>query len=639
MRKYIPDSSFSLHIHRDDKELFDYQREMKGNLYTAWEQATSVLCQMPTGTGKTYLLVSVVKDFVHTWNRPVWIVAHRVELIEQISCTLTRYGLPHGKIVGGDPFTQEQIQVASIQTLSSLLESGSGVWMRNENIKVKKLEPPGLLVIDEAHHSPANSYRRLWQCFPDVYKLGVTATPCRLGREGFAALFERLLTSWPITRFIEEGRLALFDYLSVSLHSDLQQRVDSLVKRGSDGDYSRKEMGAVMDCPEAIVQLYQAYRQYAFGKKGIIYAVNRRHSRHIYEYYSSQGVSIASIDSRTPARERADHVERYRNGEIDVIVNVDIFSEGFDCPEVEFIQLARPTLSLAKYLQQVGRGLRVHPDKVKTLILDQVGLYRLFGLPTDKHDWMGMFLGKLSGKGKRVSEREEWLLRQAEQSVKLSGEDDLVVIQGSDEILRQAFNRRAEVEPYEEKGLYGLKKGSQVILPPVYAHIDPFVGKYAVFTLGTGRCGLLTRSGHVLPLPKCLTIELLPDEFAYIEESPLVRYYLDLKSFVKFPGLPTVFRLEFLEFSCFRNRYILRTRKLNQSYMTGFSAEEMTLEGDIFYHSFVFIHRAFPDKIFMYDGQDAKNRLILADETNDLYLYQPGELPVPTGKKSRFAKR
>ncbi len=631
--------------HRDDMGLFDYQQVMKGSLYESWAKVRSVMCQMPTGTGKTHLLVSVVRDFVRSEGRPVWIVAHRIELIEQISATLSHYGVPHGRIVSGSPGNGELVQVASIQTLNALVESGKLSLIENGKLKIESdairslgLQKPGLLVIDEAHHSPAKSYRRLWELFPDAYKLGMTATPCRLSRGGFTALFEMLLTSWSVSRFIEEGRLALFDYLSIRPESEAQHRVDSLSKRGVDGDYSLKEMGAVMDCPEVIEQLYQAYKQFASGKKGIIYAINRAHSLHICAYYRERGVRITSIDSRTPAAERADKVRRYQNGEIDVIVNVDIFSEGFDCPMVEFIQLARPTLSLAKYLQQVGRGLRVHPDKVKTLILDQVGLYRLFGLPTDKRDWMTLFLGKQPGKGKRDVVRDEILERQEELADREGKESSMVVIQGSEEFLQQVFDRHAEVEPFEEDGKYGLRKGSQIILRPIYSHIAPFVGKYAVFTLPGGRYGLLTIAGNALPLPKCLSIELLPDEFAYIEETPLVRYYLDLKSLVRFPGRPSVFRLEFLEFACYRDRYILRTRKLNQTYQTGFSAEEMVIEGDVFYHSFVFIHRLLPNKIFTYDSRDMKNHLIIADENNLLYLYQPGDLPVPMGKKGKLPK-
>lgn len=702
-------------IHRNDKDLFDYQREMKGAIYGAWGTCTSVMCQMPTGTGKTHLLVSVVRDFVQTWKMPVWIVAHRIELIEQISETLTRYGVPNGRITSGSTVSAEQVQVASIQTLASLWGNGKISFVEKEGMKrtsdwrtlhneatpeiadenrrmqddvsfpkgigehVKEVEQngtqenapfpkdirtnvkgmeqdeisgsraghwkyrePGLVVIDEAHHALAGSYQLLWKHFPDAYKLGLTATPCRLNKRGFTSLFDRLLTSWSISRFIEEGRLALFDYLSICSQSEAQRRIDSLSKRGADGDFSIKEMGMVMDCPEAIEQLYRSYKTFAGGKKGIIYAINRAHSLHICDYYRKQGVKIESIDSKTPAWERVDKVERYRKGEVDVIVNVDIFSEGFDCPAVEFIQLARPTLSLSKYLQQVGRGLRVHPDKVRAIILDQVGLYRLFGLPTEERNWQQMFVGKMAGKGVNAVERELFLEQQEFQQLReeqpqrkfqeVRDGEPMLIIQGHTDFLRLVANRKAEVEPFEQKGLFGLRKGEMLITPPTYPYIAPFIGNYAVITHPGGRFGLITNKGNVLPLPKCLKIELYPEEFAYIEESPVIRYYLDLKNFRHYDSLPTTFKLDFLEFACYKGLYYLRFRYLLPLANPVFRAEELTVDGDVFFHSGYFIHRGEPHKLYQYNGYDEQGRLLIMDGKSDLFAYQRGESLLYCGK-------
>ena len=684
--------------HRDDTGLFDYQQIMKSSLYESWAKVRSVMCQMPTGTGKTHLLVSVVRDFVRSEGRPVWIVAHRIELIEQISGTLSHYGVPHGRIVGGSSGNGELVQVASIQTLNSLLQLRVGKWRvesgelrvladedssliengelkvesdavgndtvnpkRNplsKNLKVENdmvgdkertvisedpeaeafirffgLQKPGLLVIDEAHHSPAKSYRRLWELFPDSYKLGMTATPCRLSRGGFTALFETLLTSWPVSRFIEEGRLALFDYLSIRPESEAQHLVDSLSKRGVDGDYSLKEMGAVMDCPEAIEQLYRSYKAFVEGKKGIIYAINRSHSRHIRDYFQSHGVRIVSIDSRTPSSERREYVEGYARGEIDVLVNVDIFSEGFDCPAVEFIQLARPTLSLSKYLQQVGRGLRVHPDKVRTVILDQVGLYLQFGLPTEARDWQLMFAGRQSGKGMKEVEREAWLERQVESSGPGFSSLQMSVVQGYEEFLRQAANRLAEVEAYEENGLYGLRKGDEVILSPAYLFIDAFVEGYAVISYRGGRYGLITEKGNVLPLPKCQTISLYGGGLAYVEESPVVRYYLDLKTFERYDSLPELFTLEFLEFVYYEEVYYLRMHRRGWKIIPSFTREDMRIEGDLFFHEGIFIHRSAPTDIYWYEYTDKDGCLIGSDRNENLYSCPPGKAPVYYGVK------
>lgn len=164
-------------------------------------------------------------------------------------------------------------------------------------------------------------------------------------------------------------------YVSVTPENWMLEKIHGLKKRGVDGDYQMKEMATVMDTPESIAHLYESYEAFAWRKKGIVYAIDREHAKHIAAYYQSNGVRCAVIDAKTPAQERAQIVENYKaSSGIDVIVNVDIFSEGFDCPEVEFIQLARPTLSLSKYLQQVGRGMRKVPFKdYVTIVYTGVG--------------------------------------------------------------------------------------------------------------------------------------------------------------------------------------------------------------------------------------------------------------------------
>ncbi len=658
--------------HRDDTGLFDYQCEMKGSLYDAWAQVRSVMCQMPTGTGKTHLLVSVVRDCVRSEGKPVWIVVHRIELVEQICSTLSRYGMSHGRLVSGSSWSGEPVQVVSIQTLSSLIESGRlSIICEEETIVCEEGTPvngtgklvrangefslpgidvsapvmvhqaPGLLVIDEAHHAPARSYARLWELLPEAYKLGMTATPYRLSGGGFTSLYDCLLTSHSVSRFIEEGRLALFDYLSILPDSEAQRRVDSLSKRGVDGDYSLKEMGGVLDCPEAIAQLYDSYRAFAEGKKGIIYAINRAHSQHIRDYYESRGVRIVAIDSRTPWGERRESVERYTKGEIDVLVNVDIFSEGFDCPLVEFIQLARPTLSLSKYLQQVGRGLRVHPSKVRTVILDQVGLYLQFGLPTEERNWQSFFRGGKSVRVVREEERSAYQSRVAllertalpEQSAPFLSSLQMGVVQVYGDFLRQVCNRRAEVTPYEDSGLYGLRKGDEIILPPSYPCISPFVERHALVTHPGNRFGIMTQTGTLLPLPKCQKIELYAGSLAYVEESPVIRYYLDLKTFYRYESRPELLSLDFLEFVHSEGCYCLRMRQRRWKTIPSFFRTDLHIEGDLFFHEGIFIHRSAPSEIYWYEYTDEEGNLIGSDRNDNLYLCSPGKAPVYYGQK------
>ena len=355
--------------------LFDYQEDMLSRVTGALACHRSVMAQMPTGTGKTYLLAAIVR---HMGCGSVLIVAHRRELVAQIEDTLARFRA----VLGHDALPA--IRVVSVQWLSRHVGDVAD-------------NAPALVVVDEAHHAVAATYRVLWKLFPQARFLGLTATPCRLNGSGFADLFDVLVCSWDIPRFIAEGRLAAYDFVSLRPSSKTQRLISSLRKRGADGDYQVKEMDCVLNTRPSIERLYDSFCQYGSHRKGIVYAINISHARAIAQYYSERGVSAVAIDSSTPPGERKALVARFcgscGTGDIQVIVNVDVFSEGFDCPDIEFVQLARPTLSLAKYLQMVGRGLRVAPGKRCCVIIDNVGLYRVFGLPSRVWNWDAMFRG------------------------------------------------------------------------------------------------------------------------------------------------------------------------------------------------------------------------------------------------------
>ena len=249
----------------------------------------------------------------------------------------------------------------------------------------------------------------MWDAWPDARFLGLTATPCRLNGKGFTDLFDVLVQSWDIPTFIKEKWLSTYDFVSIKADSRTQQLISSLKKRGADGDYQVKEMDAVLNKRPSIERLYNCVMEYAHNRKGFVYAININHARSIAEYYQSQGVHAVAIDSHTPVKERERIISSFRSGVLQVLVNVDIFSEGFDCPDVEFIQLARPTLSLAKYLQMVGRGLRPSKGKKNCMIIDNVGLYRVFGLPSQIWDWKSAFEGRMKMREERLKSRDERL--------------------------------------------------------------------------------------------------------------------------------------------------------------------------------------------------------------------------------------
>ena len=361
--------------------LRDYQIEICEKVNEAFEAHRSVMMQMPTGTGKTIVLASLVKQYLNRdADCSVLIVAHRIELIEQTGTFLNHFGIDYGMIAGGKrPAVLKRVMVASVQTLS-----------KNLDIDLS----PSLVVIDEAHHALAKTYQMLWTAWPEAKFLGLTATPYRMSGDGFTDLFEVLVDSWSVKQFIADGWLSPYDYYSIRPDSEEQQEIDSLKKRGADGDFQMKELREKLDVRPSIERLFDSFERFAFDKKGIIYAIDIAHAEHIAEFYRLQGVNAVEISSKTPAKERAEVIRTFRDeNRIQILVSVDLFSEGFDCPDVEFIQMARPTLSLAKYLQMVGRGLRPCHGKQCCTIIDNVGLYRTFGLPSVDRDWGAFFLG------------------------------------------------------------------------------------------------------------------------------------------------------------------------------------------------------------------------------------------------------
>ena len=434
--------------------LRDYQQEMLERLHDAWEEQQSVMVQMPAGTGKTHLMAAVIRE---NMAHGVLIVAHRVELIGQISQTLESFGIEHGIVdrttLDLDRKTKEhKVVVASIQTLARRMATAN--YANDKNFR------PQLVIIDEAHHAVAKTYRLLWEMWPEAKFLGLTATPCRLNGTGFTDLFDTLLESYSIQEFIDREWLSDFEYVSVTPENWMVERIAGLKKRGADGDYQMKEMATVMDSQESIAHLYQSYLKFTRGKKGIVYAISREHAQHISDYYVNHGVKCCWIEAMTPAEERQRLVDAYRQGEIDVIVNVDIFSEGFDCPEVEFIQLARPTLSLTKYLQQVGRGMRPVPFKDYVTILDQVGLYQTFGLPTEERDWNGMFRGITDLRNHGKGGRHRLVLRDDLKELTLV---NLQMVR-----IRRSGEPHQHVEVFLENGRYGILKDGEVSCPAVF---------------------------------------------------------------------------------------------------------------------------------------------------------------------------
>ena len=628
-------------------KLFDYQEDMKERIEKALRLHRSVMAQMPTGTGKTVLLASVVESFLREHsNCNVWIVAHRRELVSQIRETIqrvffesprpsfqrglhflpkplflrkrgcnrpTRCSEPLRSKDGGpskvspDCAGWDRLGAACLWPADGLgatsassdnpnsdmmpIKAVSIQWLSKHYDEIE--EEPGMIVIDEAHHALAKTYKEMWERFPNAKFLGLTATPCRLNGKGFTDLFDVLVQSWSVPEFISKGRLATYDFVSIKSDGVAQRLIDSLQKRGADGDYQNKEMDMLLNKKPSIERLYRSLEEYGKDRKGIVYAINISHANAIAEFYREHGIAAVAIDSKTPSSLRKELIERFKassntsntsqyfskitpslftlkegstshpdpltlRGEggnrptrcseplrskdggpskvspdcagwdrlgaaclrpteglgdrlgmsgaskvspdcvgwdrltdtclragdkvgdrlgatclrpaeelapIQVLVNVDIFSEGFDCPDVEFVQLARPTLSLAKYLQMVGRGLRVAKGKKNCVIIDNVGLYRVFGLPSQVWNWNAMFEGKLKvGKRKETpKDREFFLMNEKQDDIQIHPDSEMMMVMSHEELL-QTIQYREFVDSKGEFAIIKLPDGKMTVV-------------------------------------------------------------------------------------------------------------------------------------------------------------------------------
>ena len=674
-------------------KLFDYQEDMKERIEKALRLHRSVMAQMPTGTGKTVLLASVVESFLREHsNCNVWIVAHRRELVSQIKDTLNKFLLnfsfskitpslftiKEGSTSHPDPLTLrgeggnrptrcseplrskdggpskvspdcagwDRLGATCLRPADGLAATcllpteglGDRLGMSGAskvspdclsasafNVPIKAVsiqwlskhydeieEEPGMIVIDEAHHALAKTYKEMWERFPNAKFLGLTATPCRLNGKGFTDLFDVLVQSWSVPEFICKGRLATYDFVSIKSNGVTQRLIDSLQKRGADGDYQNKEMDMLLNKKPSIERLYRSLEEFGKDRKGIVYAINIRHANAIAEFYREHGIAAVAIDSKTPSSLRKELIERFKASNtsqnlpfsnhpvnsskitpslftikegnlsnhpvplskegstshpdplssgareetapprrseplrskdggpskvspdcagwdrlgatclraadgvgdrlgttclraadnvgdrlgatclraadgvgdgaadrlgatclrpadgvapIQVLVNVDIFSEGFDCPDVEFVQLARPTLSLAKYLQMVGRGLRVAKGKKNCVIIDNVGLYRVFGLPSQVWNWNAMFEGKLKvGKRKETpKDREFFLMNEKQDDIQIHPDSEMMMVMSHEELL-QTLQYREFVDSKGEFAIIKLSDGKMTVV-------------------------------------------------------------------------------------------------------------------------------------------------------------------------------
>ena len=346
-------------------QLRPYQQEAIDDLRLAYRDgARAPLLVGPTGMGKTVIIAAVLQG-IAARGRSAMVLVHRRELIAQTADKLRLAGVQHGIIAAGLPTTDHPIQVASVQTLTRRLG--------------QLTTAPDLIVIDEAHHATAGSWKRVMDHWPSVLRLGVTATPMRLDGRGLSAAFDRLVLGPSVAGLVNAGFLCPARIYAPPVVADLT----GLNRRA--GDYATDQAAAAMDRPTVTGDAIAHYQRLATGQRAIAFCCSIAHAEHVAASFNRAGIPAGTLLGET--RDRDQVVAAFAAGNLQVLVTVDVVSEGFDIPAAGCAILLRPTQSLGLYLQQVGRVLRPAPNKAAAIVLDHVGNVHRHGWPDDFREW------------------------------------------------------------------------------------------------------------------------------------------------------------------------------------------------------------------------------------------------------------
>ncbi len=328
----------------------------------------------PTGSGKTFTSVHLISRAIAK-GKTVWFIAHLKEILNATCTALMREKIPHGMIsagVPGDP--RQSVQVVSIQTLVR---------------RLAKYSPPDLMIVDEAHLAVANSYQQIFEwakAGPKFYKPGgckllhLTATPQRLDGRGLSEIADTLIPTCSTQDLIDEGLLVPIRYYA-------PQSIDLSAISSRAGDYAQDELAAVMDKPKITGSAVAEYRKVAHGRPAVAFCVSIEHAQHVSEEFRRAGYRAVAISGESDPVERDNALRGLQSGQLDVVCNCALWVAGVDAPAVACIIMLAPTKSIVKYLQSIGRGLRMHPGKDCCVILDHAGNLNQFGPPAVEREW------------------------------------------------------------------------------------------------------------------------------------------------------------------------------------------------------------------------------------------------------------
>jgi superfamily II DNA or RNA helicase len=369
-------------------KLRDYQQKAVDEIEEDFKKYQAVLFVLATAGGKTFTFSYIAREYAKN-NKTVMIVAHRSELISQASLSLAKIGVRH-KIISPDATVRKIRMLHFTEIGESLIDPFSNVSIgsvQTIGVRLDKLDRPDLLITDEAHHAPAGQWKKASDYF-NTRHLGVTATPIRSDGIGLGAVYSSMVIGKGMAELLADGDLC--QYRVYSTPEDINMGDVKRIQSGeSKGDYNRKDIEQQMDKPKIVGRAVEHYKKYAEGKAAIVFAVSVAHSHHIAEEFQRAGYNFIAVSAKTDDKERFKAVYDLKVGNIQGIVNCDLFGEGTDIPVVEVAIMMRPISELAFSLfsQQVGRALRNSEGKEEAIILDMVGNFARHGFPEDKTDW------------------------------------------------------------------------------------------------------------------------------------------------------------------------------------------------------------------------------------------------------------
>lgn len=396
--------------------LHPYQADLKVGVYNSWARGNrNVLVVSGTGSGKSVLTSDIVLDgFKLNMNQVVG--AHRNELVSQMSCHVARRGIPH-RIIGANATISES-QAAHREefgrsfidpTARTAIVGVDTLMARKEDLKdwARQIHR---WIMDEAHHTignervEPNKWGKAVQMFSNAYGLGVTATPQRADGQGLGAEYDGVfhdMIEGPSMRWLIENNF-LSDYEIVCPTSDIVLKIEN-EKVGVDGDWTHQTMRKASKESKIVGDVVQNYAKYAYGRRAIVFATDIETATEMAEQFNQWGVRAVSLNGKSHTAYRRQSLRQFALGQIQVLINVDLFDEGFDCPACDVVIMARPTASLGKYLQMVGRALRYLEGKV-ALLIDHVSNVIRHGLPDKIRIWT---LARKDKRAKQVKDPNE----------------------------------------------------------------------------------------------------------------------------------------------------------------------------------------------------------------------------------------